>query len=53
MTKKTVIVNIVEVRNPDKDAQLVAENIALAIERKGCIQKSYEASYTKSYEVRS
>ena len=34
MTKKTVIVNIVEVRNPDKDAQLVAENIALAIERR-------------------
>ena len=33
MTKKNVIVNIVEVKSIDKNAQLVAENIALAIER--------------------
>ena len=51
MTKKTVIVNIVEVRNPDKDAQLVAENIAGQLERrisfrramKQCMQKSMKS----------
>ena len=34
MTGKTVILNIIEVRNIDRDAQLVAENIAPAIERR-------------------
>lgn len=34
MTSKKVIINIIEVRNIDKDAQLVAENIAQAIERR-------------------
>ena len=51
MTKKTVIVNIVEVRNPDKDAQLVAENIAGQLERrisfrramKQCMQKAMKS----------
>lgn len=34
MTGKSVILNIIEVRNIDRDAQLVAENIAQAIERR-------------------
>lgn len=34
MTGKAVILNIIEVRNIDRDAQLVAENIAQAIERR-------------------
>lgn len=34
MTSKKVILNIIEVRNIDRDAQLVAENIAQAIERR-------------------
>ena len=34
MTGKKVILNIIEVRNIDRDAQLVAENIAQAIERR-------------------
>lgn len=34
MTGKTVILNIIEVRNIDRDAQLVAENISQAIERR-------------------
>ena len=53
MTKKNVIVNIVEVRKHDKNAQLVAENIALAIRRRVPFQKSYETSYTKSFKIRS
>lgn len=34
LTGKSVILNIIEVRNIDRDAQLVAENIAQAIERR-------------------
>ncbi len=40
MTKKTIIVNIVEVRSTDKNAQLVAENIALAIERRVAFRRA-------------
>ncbi len=48
MLKKPVVINIVEVRQPDLDAQLVAENIASQLERrisfrramKGCIGRS-------------
>ena len=28
MTEKSILINIVEVKNPESDAQLVAENIA-------------------------
>ena len=42
MTKKTVIVNSISSRK-----------YSVSYRKKGCIQKSYEASYTKSYEVRS
>lgn len=34
LTKKSVAVNVVEVRRPDIDAQLVAENIAFQLERR-------------------
>ena len=48
MLKKPVVINIVEVRQPDMNAQLVAENIAAQLERrisfrramKGCIGRS-------------
>ncbi len=48
MLHKPVVINIVEVRQPDLDAQLVAENIASQLERrisfrramKGCIGRS-------------
>ena len=48
MLHKPVVINIVEVRQPDMDAQLVAENIASQLERrisfrramKGCIGRS-------------
>jgi len=33
-TKKTTILNIVEIKSPDMDAQLVAENIAAQLERR-------------------
>ena len=40
LTKKNVIVNIVEVKNVDRDAQLVAENIASAIERRVAFRRA-------------
>ena len=48
MTKKNVIVNIVEVRNPDKDAQLVAENIALAIERRVAFRRAMKQAIQRA-----
>lgn len=33
-TKKAIVLNIVEIKNPDTDAQLVAENIAAQLERR-------------------
>lgn len=51
MIKKTVFINIVEVKNVDTDAQLVAENIAAQLERrisfrramKQCMQRTMRA----------
>ena len=51
MTKKTVIVNIVEVRNPDKDAQLVAENIALAIERRVAFRRAMKQAVQRALKA--
>ena len=48
MTKKTVIVNIVEVRNTDKNAQLVAENIALAIERRVAFRRAMKQAIQRA-----
>lgn len=48
MTKKNVIVNIVEVRNTDKDAQLVAENIALAIERRVAFRRAMKQAIQRA-----
>ena len=48
MTKKNIIVNIVEVRNPDKDAQLVAENIALAIERRVAFRRAMKQAIQRA-----
>ena len=43
-----LIVNIVEVRNPDKDAQLVAENIALAIERRVAFRRAMKQAIQRA-----
>ena len=48
MTKKNVIVNIVEVRNADKEAQLVSENIALAIERRVAFRRAMKQSIQRA-----
>ena len=48
MTKKTIIVNIVEVRSTDKNAQLVAENIALAIERRVAFRRAMKQAIQRA-----
>ena len=40
MTGKTIILNVIEVKSPDLDAQLVAENIASQLERRISFRKA-------------
>lgn len=47
MTGKTVLVNIVEVKNPEVDAQLVAENIAAQLEKRISFRKAMKQSITR------
>ncbi|MDD6265023.1 MAG: 30S ribosomal protein S3 [Clostridia bacterium] len=39
MVGKTVVINVVEVKDPDMNAQLVAENIALQLERRASFRR--------------
>ena len=48
MTGKTVILNIIEVRNIDRDAQLVAENIAQAIERRIAFRRAMKQAVQRT-----
>ncbi|WP_101773942.1 30S ribosomal protein S3 [Peptostreptococcus faecalis] len=48
MTGKVVILNIVEVRNIDKEAQLVAENIAQAIERRIAFRRAMKQAVQRA-----
>lgn len=48
LTSKTVIINIIEVRNIDRDAQLVAENIAQAIERRIAFRRAMKQSVQRT-----
>lgn len=47
-TGKTVIINIVEVKNADMDAQLVAENIASQLERRISYRRAMKQSMTRA-----
>ena len=51
MTKKTVIVNIIEVKGIDRNAQLVAEKIALAIERRVAFRRAMKQSIQKAMKL--
>lgn len=48
MTKKSVLVNIVEIKNADTNAQLVAENIAAQLERRVSFRKAMKQSIGRS-----
>lgn len=48
LTGKNMIINIVEVKNPETDAQLVAENIALQLEKRVSFRKAMKQSIQRS-----
>lgn len=48
LTGKNMIINIIEVKNPETNAQLVAENIAAQLERRISFRKAMKQSIQKS-----
>lgn len=48
LTSKEVYINIVEVRKPELDAQLVAENVALQLERRIAFRRAMKKSVTSA-----
>jgi SSU ribosomal protein S3P len=48
ITSKEVFININEVRKPELDAQLVAENVALQLERRIAFRRAMKKSVTSS-----
>ncbi|MCX7883954.1 MAG: 30S ribosomal protein S3 [Caloramator sp.] len=48
ITKKNVLINIVEVKNPETDAQLVAENIALQLEKRVSFRKAMKQAISRA-----
>ncbi|PRX26211.1 SSU ribosomal protein S3P [Orenia metallireducens] len=52
MTSKQVQVNVVEVKNPDQDAQLVAENIAEQIENRVSFRRAMKQSIGRAMRQR-
>ncbi len=50
-TKKTTILNIVEVKSPDMDAQLVAENIAAQLERRISFRRAMKQAMQRTMKA--
>ena len=48
MTGKNVLINIVEVKNPEVDAQLVSENIAAQLERRISFRKAMKQTINRT-----
>ena len=48
MTGKNININIMEVKNIDCDAQLVAENIALQLERRIAFRRAMKQALTRA-----
>ena len=51
MTKKTVIVNIIEVKGIDRNAQLVAENIAGQIEKRVAFRRAMKQAMSRAMKM--
>jgi len=49
--EKTVLINIVEVKNPDVDAQLVAENIAAQLERRISYRRAMKQAMARAMKA--
>ena len=48
MTDKKIILNIVEVKRPDKDSQLVAENVALQLENRVSFRRAMKQAMQRT-----
>ena len=53
LTGEDIYISIVEIKQPDLNAALVAEQIAMQIENRAIIQSSAKESYQKHNESRS
>ncbi len=53
MTKKKVNVNIVEVKKPELDAQLVAENVAASLERRVSFRRAMKQAVSRAMRLGS
>ncbi len=51
MIKKTVIVNIIEVKQPDLSAQLVAESVAAQLERRVSFRRAMKQSISRTMRL--
>ena len=51
MTKKQVFVNIIEIRRAELDAQLVAENVALQLERRIAFRRAMKKAVTSALRL--
>lgn len=51
MTGKTIILNVIEVKVPDMDAQLVAENIASQLERRISFRKAMKQTMARTMKM--
>jgi small subunit ribosomal protein S3 len=49
--KKTAVINIIEVKNPDIDAQLVAENIAAQLERRISFRRAMKQAISRAMKA--
>ena len=52
-TDKKLVVDIKEIKRPDKDAQLVAENIALQLENRISFRRAMKSCMSSNNEIRS
>ena len=51
MLNKTVVINIVEIKNPDADATLVAENIAAQLEKRVSFRRAMKLSIGRAMRL--
>ena len=51
MLGKTVVINIVEIKNPDADAQLVAENIAVQLEKRVSLRRAMKLAIGRAMRL--
>ena len=51
MTTKKVVVDIKEIKRPDRDAQLVAENIALQLENRVSFRRAMKSTMSRSMKA--